>query len=678
MLRTLQVALELAAVGLLALACGEGVTSPRSGPIAEWPVYGGDPGGQQWSPLTEIGPENVSALEPAWTFHTGDVSAGDEDGRNKTAFQATPIVVEDRLFFCSPLNRVFALDPATGEALWTYDPEVAPTGHWLRTCRGVAFVRTAAEGACAARVFTGTMDARLIALDAQTGLPCADFGVNGNIDLRAGVGVEASDEYAVTSPPTVIGDVVVVGSQVSDGQRVDAPSGVVRGFDVHNGALRWAFDPAAPGTPPKPAAPDGTLQYHAGTPNAWSILAADPARGLVFLPTGNPSPDFFGGARAGSDHFGSAVVALDAATGAVRWHFQTVHHDLWDYDVAAQPTLLDFTTEAGVVPALLQATKMGHLFLLDRTSGVPVFPVEERPVPASTLPDEQAAPTQPFPTHLEGLLPEHLGPEQAWGLFPWERNACAAQIDALDHGGLFVPPSLRGTLQSPGVAGGVNWGGVAVDPETGVAVLNVNRMPNVERVVPRDEADAVVVERPRSTLFPQRGTPYAHFQSVLVSDLGVPCTAPPWGTLLALELETGEVRWEVPFGSTRGLAPFPFWFEWGLPSMGGPIVTASGLVFIGAAMDDALRAYDLDTGDLLWKATLPAGGQATPLTYRLAGGRQFVVIAAGGHGTLGTTLGDSLVAFALPEAGEATRTPPGLEASRPAGARTRPAGVQKP
>jgi len=644
-------------MALAASGCGD--PAPRvvasGGPTASWTHYGADAGGTRWSPLTQITPENVEHLAPAWQLQTGDVSTGDAEGRGKTSFQATPIVVDDTLYFCTPLGRVFALDPETGGPKWIADPAVPDTKAWTRACRGVAWARVGADGACAERIFTATMDARLLALDARDGEPCADFGQGGQVDLSRGISGFRPDEYAVTSPPTVIGDVVAVGALVGDGRRVDAPSGAVRGFDVTSGALRWTFDPVPPGTPPLSPARDGSPRLHPGTPNAWSIFSADPARDLLFVPMGNPSPDFYGGMRDGVDYYGSAVVALRGSTGEVVWRFQTVHHDLWDYDVASQPTLLELIGPDGrQVAALAQATKMAHVFLLDRENGVPIHPVEERAVPASDVPGETSAPTQPFPTHPPPLLPEALGPDDAWGIVPWERSACRERIEALRTGGIFTPPSLPGTLQFPGVAGGSNWGGLAVDRERGLLILNLNRMPTVQRVVPRGEEDALPVRRPYDVVFPQRGTPFAQLQSTLTSPLGVPCTAPPWGTLVAVDLASGAKRWEVPFGSTRDVAPFPFWFDWGLPSMGGPIVTASGLVFIGASMDDFLRAYDVRSGEELWRARLPAGGQATPLTYRRPGGRQFVVIAAGGHGTLGTTLGDSLVAYALPIAREAS------------------------
>jgi quinoprotein glucose dehydrogenase len=634
-----------------ALACGAPEAPDASGPVAEWPFYGGDAAGTRYSPLTQIAPANVRRLEVAWVHHSGDFSPG-VDGRDKTAFEASPLVVDGTLYYCTPSNRVFALDPETGAERWVWDPGIGRTGSWTRTCRGLAHARVSASGACASRIFTATMDARLVALDARSGRPCADFGEDGAVDLRRGVGARDRSEYGVTSPPTVIGDVVAVGALVADGRRVDMPSGVVRGFDVRSGALRWAFDPLPPGRSPPAPGPDGEPRYALGTPNAWSIFAADPQRDLLFVPTGNPSPDFFGGQRDGIDRYGSSVVALRGSTGALVWHFQTVHHDLWDYDVASQPTLLDLRLAGGSVPALLQATKVGHLFLLRRDTGEPIFPVEERPVPQSDLPGEHSAPTQPFPTHPAPLLPERIGPDSAWGLTPWDRAACRRRIAALRSEGPFTPPSLRGSLEYPGVAGGADWGGAAVDPERGLAVLNLNRLGVVSTAVPRAQA-SVQPTSAYAFLHPQEGTPYAERVEQLVSPLGVPCTAPPWGELVAIDLASGRVRWREPFGTTRDMAPFPFWFAWGMPSMGGPIVTASGLVFIGASMDAYLRAYDLETGTELFRARLPFPAQATPITYRLRrDGRQFVVIAAGGHASMHTRLGDALVAFALPAPAE--------------------------
>ena len=639
--------------GLAWLGCGP-VAEPvdLAGPIAGWPTWGGDAGGSRHSPLTQITRENVGRLELAWRFHTGDVAQGSRT-RGKSTFEATPILDGDTLYFCSPFNRVFALDAETGAQRWVFDPKVEIAELWQLTCRGVALWSDAtrsADGACRKRIFTGTLDGRLLALDAEDGALCRDFGVGGSIDLTRGLGTVDPGEYGVTSPPTVIGDVVAVGALVADGRRTDAPSGVVRGFDARSGALRWAFDPVPPGTKPLPPAADGTPRYRPGTPNAWSVFSADPARDLLFVPMGNASPDYFGGVRGGLDHYASSVVALRGSTGERVWSFQTVHHDLWDYDVSAQPTLIDVQRDGRALPALAQATKPGHLFLLDRETGEPLFPVEERPVPQAGAPGETLSPTQPFPTLPAPLHPPGLSPDDAWGLTPWDRGKCREKIAASRSQGIFTPPSLGGSVEYPGVAGGINWGGVAFDPARRVLVLNTNRMANVVTLVPRDRlASAIAEQVPRRGVHPQLGAAFAATVDVLVSPLGVPCTAPPWGTLLALEVETGRVLWQVPFGSTRDLAPFPFWLDWGLPSMGGPIATASGVVFIGAAMDNYLRAFDVETGALLWKQRLPAGAQATPMTYRLRpDGRQFVVIAAGGHGTMGTTLGDELLAYALP------------------------------
>lgn len=643
--------LAIAAFALGARALPDPPPAPpdASESSAGWPTTGGPPGGARYTPLREIHPKNVEQLEVAWTFRTGDWS-GARDDAGKTAFQATPILHGDTLYLCSPLGRVFALDARTGGERWRYDARPRPRSQWTRTCRGVAWwadPEAPAGRPCATRIFLGTIDNRLHAVDAQSGEACGDFGRDGVVNLDEGLGELEEGEAWMTSPPVVARDVVVTGGLVADNRRVDGPGGVIRAFDARTGALRWYFDPVPPGTPPLAPGPDGRPRFHRGTPNAWSILSVDPRRNLVFVPFGGPSPDFVGAHRRGFDHYGSAVVALDGATGALVWRFQTVHHDLWDYDLAAQPVLIELVKDGERLPAVVQATKTGQIFLLHRETGEPIYPVEERPVPPSDVPGERASPTQPFPTFPESVHPERLDPS-ALGITPIDGLLCRHELTSLRYEGMFTPPSLEGSVQFPGTAGGVNWGSVAYDPVRRLLVMNTNRLAQVQTLVPRADHPEYERERPPG-LSLQRGTPYFVRHEIFESPLGIPCTPLPWGTLLALDLETGRKRWEVPFGTTRDLVPVGFGLELGLPSMGGPLLTASGLVFIGASLDDYVRAYDVETGHELWRQRLPAGGQATPMSYRLEpGGRQFVVIAAGGHGTLGTTPGDYLIAFALP------------------------------
>ena len=632
----------------LGLSCG---AAPRQGggPTAEWPAYGGDAGGMRWSPLVEIRPENVDALEVAWIHRSGDVLDGTAS-LGKSSLQVTPILVDGTLYACTPRSRVFALDPERGRELWRFDPGVDASRFYLVNCRGVSHWLDAAapNGApCRRRIVFGTLDARLVALDAASGRPCAGFGAGGTVDLGAGIGERAPGEYGVTSPPAVIGERIVVGAMVLDNRRTDAPGGVVRAFDARTGALVWAWDPV------RGSARTSSLEgpYARGTTNAWAPLSVDAERGLVFVPTGNGSPDYYGGQRNGLDHYSSSVVALDAATGVPRWHFQTVHHDVWDYDVPAQPTLFDWPGPGGPVPALVQATKLGHLFVLDRATGAPLWPVEERPVPqAGAVPGEKLSPTQPFPLRPVALHPATLSAEDAFGFTPWDRGRCREAIAALRSDGIFTPPSAEGSVQYPGMVGGMNWGGVAVDPERRLLVANSQRIATRIRLLTRDEVRAKYGEQiPDYGVEPQEGTPYALERAPLLSPFGAPCNPPPWGTLAAIDLATGELRWEVPLGTTRDLAPWPLWLATGTPNLGGPLVTAGGLVFIGATTDFFLRAFDVETGRELWKARLPTAAHATPMTYRLGpDGRQYVVIAAGGHGLLGTPPGDALIAFALP------------------------------
>jgi len=620
-----------------------------SGPVADWPEWGAAKGGGRYSPLTQITRENVAALEVAWTFHTGHLRGEDK----YVVFQLSPLVVDGTMYLCTPYNEIVALDPETGRPLWRFDSEVDTEASYVINCRGVSHWADARapDGICGRRIIMGTVDARLVEVDARTGQRCGGFGRNGEIDLRPGLGEVKKGDYAVTSPPLILGDRIITGAMVIDDTRVDVPGGAVRAFDVRSGALLWGWDPIPPNQPPLPPAEDGTPRFERGTSNAWSALSGDAERELVFVPTGNTSPDYYGAHRHGLDYYSSSVVALDAKTGQVVWHFQAVHHDLWDYDTPAQPTLFEFPSAQGPVPALAMPTKMGHLFLLNRETGEPLFPVEERPVPQEgAVPGESLSPTQPFPTRPPPLHPAKLDPEDAYGFTFWDRGKCRERIASLRSDGIFTPPSTQGSVHYPGMVGGQNWGSVAVDPERHLLVTNLLRVATEVRLIPRDEFSKLFQgEFVKPPYEPQLGTPYGLYRVPLLSPWGAPCNPPPWGTLAGIDLASGEVRWEVTLGTTRNVAPWPIWLELGAPNLGGSLVTASGLTFIGATTDGYLRAFDTETGDELWRATLPNSAHATPISYRVRpDGRQYVVIAAGGHQLLGTELGDSLIAFALP------------------------------
>jgi quinoprotein glucose dehydrogenase len=610
--------------------------SGQAKPDVGWPNYGNDGGGTRYSLAAQIDRTNVTQLKAAWTYRTGALPH-DEELDKKATFEATPILVDGKLFLSTPYDHVIALNPETGGKLWEFDPKLElPYGSSEVTSRGVSAWRephAKAGKPCALRIFIGTLDARLIALDGATGKPCADFGTDGEVDLTNGVKLRDPGDYQVTSAPAIFKDLVITGSSLGDNRAVTVERGIVRAFDARTGKLGWTWDPIAPW------AYQATPRTGAG--NAWSTISVDAERNLIFIPTGSASPDYYGGFRKGDNKWANSVVALRASTGEFVWGFQVVHHDIWDYDVASQPAL--FAWKDGT-PAIAITTKMGRVFVLNRLTGAPLLPVEERPVPKSDIPGEESWPTQP--ASRISLVPEKLSPEDAWGKDVQEKQWCTDKIKAARTGEIFTPPSLQGTLVYPSNVGGVNWGSAAYDPQRHLLFVDTNRLPIFVKLIPRDELaearkNASDLDRLHGEFARQTGAPFAMFRTPLLAPSGLPCNAPPWGTVAAVDLFEGKKVWDVPLGS------FIPGLNTGTITLGGPMVSAGGVVFTAAAMDNFLRAFDSESGKELWKYELPAGGQATPMTYTL-NGKQYVIIAAGGHGKLGTKQGDYVIAFTLP------------------------------
>lgn len=635
-------------------AAGSLVTSGIAGAAGdEWTSWGGDKGGSRFSTLAQITPANVSDLRPAWTFHTG-IASNPATGYLST----TPLMADGKLFGCGQDNSVFALDPENGRALWRFDPKVPARGSSaVRTCRGVAFARTAPQGPCAARVVTATFDGRLLALDAATGTPCTGFGDKGAVDLFAGMGQVQPGFYYSSAPPTIAAGRIVVAGWVADNQSNDEPSGVIRAYDLTTGALAWAWDAGNPSNARGPA-PGG--HYSRSTPNSWAPMSADEALGLVYAATGNPTPDHYGARRTpASERYGSAVVALDLASGAVRWSFQTTHHDLWDYDVPAQPSLFALRRDGRSIPAIAIPTKRGETFILDRRTGRPLVPVNEHAVPVRGA-VEKVSPTQPF-SRFHSMAGPDLGERDMWGLTPFDQLWCRIRYRQLRYDGKATPPGTDEALIYPSIGGGMNFGGVAIDPFRRIMIANALYYGTVIQLVPRAETDRLLTQASSqshaATNFdlpqPQAGTPFGVRLKPLASPLGVPCNAPPFGRLAGIDLDTGKVAWERPFGTARDAGPFGMSLglpiPMGAPNFGGALTTASGLTFIGAAREKTLRAFATRTGEELWSARLPASAQTMPMTYRgPRSGCQFVVTTAGGHNMLQSPLSDSIVAFRLP------------------------------
>ncbi|KQW82643.1 glucose dehydrogenase [Brevundimonas sp. Root1279] len=657
---------------------------------ADWPAYGGASSARRFSPLTQINRDNVGQLERAWTFRTGDIP--DE----KWGAETTPLKVGDTIYLCSAMNKLIALDARNGKERWRFDPRVSKD--WIpytAACRGVAYYETAdtvgapapvaAAGQatlpigaaippppttlqplppapCSARIIEGTLDGRLIAVDARTGRPCADFGVNGQVDIKQGMGEVVPGMVSITAAPTIVRGVVVTGHQVLDGQTNTAPSGVIQGFDARTGQLLWAWDMTRPNSAPLQPGES----YTRGTPNMWTTATGDDRLGLVYLPMGNSAADYYSADRSEAENrFATSLVALDVTTGRPVWSFQTVHKDVWDYDLGSQASLIDFPTATGAVPALVLPSKQGDLYILDRRTGQPLTRVEERPAPQGGVEPQQRARTQPHSLFHTLRPAKDLTERDMWGMSPIDQMVCRIGFRKAAYDGFFTPPtSDRRSIQYPGYNGGSDWGGVAVDPQRGWIIANYNDMPNYNRLVPRAEADkkgwfprgdprAQGKAKPEGAGDPQAGVPYAIDVNAgwRQKFTGMLCKQPPYGGIRAIDIRTGQTVWDRPLGTARKNGPFGIPsmlpIDIGTPNNGGSVVTAGGLIFIAAATDDLIRAIDIETGKTVWSDSLPAGGQANPMVYE-QDGRQYLVLMTGGHHFMETPAGDQVIAWALP------------------------------
>ncbi|NJR79393.1 membrane-bound PQQ-dependent dehydrogenase, glucose/quinate/shikimate family [Sphingomonas corticis] len=620
----------------------------QKGPQENWTAWANDDRGTRFARLTQITKDNVSRLTPAWTAHTGDVAVSDGFGAED---QNTPLQVGDTLYVCTPFNRVIALDVDSGRRKWRFDPNSTVPG-WQR-CRSLGYHQAAAAPSgevCRQRLFVTTGDARLIAIDAADGRPCPGFGNNGQVDLKVDMGLIEPGYYTQTAAPLVAGDLVIVGGRIADNVSTGLAGGVVRAYDVASGDLRWAWDPGNPAITRRP--PPGQ-SYTRATPNVWAGMAYDATLGLVYLPTGNTTPDFFGATRTARDNmWNSSVVALDVATGRPRWRFQAVHRDLWDFDMPAQPLLYDIPDgRGGTLPALVQVTKQGQIFLLNRATGRPIAPVAERRVPRGLIPEEVYSPTQPF-SSMPSIGTERLTEADMWGATPIDQMLCRIAFRRMRYDGAFTPPGVKRTLQFPGSLGGMNWGSVSIDMTTGYMLVNDMRIGLWNELVPRAKMPAGPASGTEMGVSTMTGTPYGSRRDRFVSVAGIPCQKPPYGTMTAIDLAARKVAWQVPLGTVRDTGPFGIKMHLpipiGMPTLGGALTTESGLVFFAGTQDYYLRALDSATGRELWKGRLPVGSGGSPMTYRSPRtGKQYVVVTAGGA-RQSPDRGDYVIAYALP------------------------------
>lgn len=679
---------------VLAIASGAGFaamfiphpTVTASGPLPErvavtpeseqknWEHYGNTPGGSRFAALDQINLDTVKGLQVAWTYHTGDTPIS--PGANGAEDQQTPLQVGERVFLCTPHNNVIAIDADTGKEIWKAEIN-AKSSVWMR-CRGLAYfdatrpveqptapnstpvtaVAVAPGALCERRILMNTIQAELIALDADTGAFCPDFGTNGRVDLKIGMGDAPDPSYVLTSAPTLAGTTVVVGGRIADNVSTDMPGGVMRGFDAVTGALRWAFDPGNPEITLLP--PEGQT-YTRSTPNVWASMSYDPASNTVFMPVGSPSVDLWGADRTALDHkYGASMLALDATTGREKWVYQTVHNDLWDFDVPMQPTFVDFPQKDGkTVPALVFGTKAGQLYVLDRATGKPLTEVVEQPVKPGTILDEPYSPTQPRSVGMPQIGTETLAESDMWGATPIDQLLCRIAFKSMRYDGLYTVPDTDISLSFPGSLGGMNWGGLSSDPNSNYIFVNDMRLGLWIQMIKVEAKTATGTNTGGESvntgmgLVPMKGTPYAVNKNRFLSQLGIPCQKPPFGTLTAIDMKTQKIAWQVPVGTVEDTGPLGIKMGLpipiGMPTLGGTLTTQGGLVFIAGTQDYYLRAFSTATGDEVWKARLPVGSQGGPMSYKSPKtGKQYVLISAGGA-RQSPDRGDYVIAYALPD-----------------------------